>query len=109
MSKLKPGDLVYRVDEDVIEEDWRIYSVEVKTASDRRIELVRPFPFKSRTRFKPEELDHVIFSSAETAIAHFIKVQRSRIAMAERQLANATKGLRWAREVSNVEVIDAQS
>jgi hypothetical protein len=100
-TKLKPGDKVYCVIEyepyDDKEPPWEMGTVDVMTATDRRITLARNFRGMSRTRFEPSALGRVFFATPEEALAKFVKEQQEMIALANRKVINASRGLAWAR------------
>jgi hypothetical protein len=103
MSKLKPGDKVYRVIDDP-EGGWYIFGVEVVTASDRRIQLARPFPFHESVRFSPHSLEIFFFRTPQGAVQRFVKDAESQIESANRKIEDAGKAIRWARSIlRNVE------
>ncbi len=93
--KLKPGSLVYQVVND-IEEELRVVCVKVKTASDRRIELERPFPFKMRKRFEASALGRVFHLSPLEAIEHFAVKMRLEVDRADHARRSAEQSLSWA-------------
>ena len=104
--KLKPGDSVWRVMDDP-EGGWYLTSVKVKSASDRQIALVRPFPFFGRTRFPPSSLGIVFHMTEEAAIAHFVKQAEAQIAAANRKIIEASKAMAWARStLVHLEALD---
>jgi hypothetical protein len=99
-NKLKPGDLLYKVIETLNGPDedytWEVYSVKIKTISDRLVALARPFPGATGVRFKPNVIGWIYFVTPEEAIQRHVKESRDLIAKADRQIATATRAIEWA-------------
>jgi hypothetical protein len=93
--RLKPGDFVYRVAEDVEGDVWMVIPRRVRRASDRQIELEGPFPDLAGTRFKPHALKLSFFATPEDAARRFLQIQETQIANAQRKIASATKARTW--------------
>lgn len=99
---IRPQDLrgafVHRVLDGIDSDEPRVYSVKVKSASDRQITLERGFPFRvSGTRFKPDALGRLFFATPDAAIRHYAALQREQIASANRKIIAAVKALAWTR------------
>lgn len=92
------GEVVYRVVGDVGTEtdEWIVYGVKVKTASDRRIELERPFPGLGGTRFQPSALGRTFHVTKTEAAQDFVRRWRQEINFSKNKIKRATQGLAWA-------------
>ncbi len=99
--KLKPGDHVYRVVELDQPDDrgihtWEMLAMEIKTASDRRIELVKTYPNITGIRFEPSALGRIFFPTPGDALARFMVDQEQMIESCRRCTATAERALLWA-------------
>lgn len=103
-TKLKPGDLVYRVvSYDLPTNEphtWRVETATVVTASDRQITLSGASKIKlSGQRFKPNALGVLFFIVEEQAVTHFLSLQRKQVESAERAIDEAIRAMAWVRSL----------
>lgn len=100
MAKLKPGDLVYRVEEydpphTKTPHTWIVESRPIKSISDKRIVLVAWFRGLCRTQYPPSALGIVFFASEKEALNAFEERCRRSISTAAREISEAQRAIEW--------------
>jgi hypothetical protein len=97
---LRPGDLVYRVNEADPPakgpHTWTVASVAVEQASTKQIKLKSCSATGWRVKFEPGALGRVFFATPAAAIAAFLAAKRRELEILERRRKDSERAIAWA-------------